>query len=383
MNIIKILKVNRKINTFLLALFLLSACKNFKEANTVNYTLRKIKSLKISIDSLTSRPLFASEVQVWENNLVLFNKRNQKIQFYDLNTGSFVRAISLEKDGENGIGQAKDFLIASKDSIFVVSPNQYKVFLLNSSGRVLENYRLINSSKPNSISAMPDPMPFYHPLFMIGNKLHISSIPDDNPYFDSFYQRKNLATLLDLNTKNISYHYGFPENYRKNIYPSNMNFYSRVYILHLKSFAYSFLQDEYIRLVSNDYSIEKKYQAVPKNFVAFKGLSKRIIDAFEDSRVGNTLPSFISIQYDSFRKRTYRVLQIPQIDEKGDILKNKFKNVLMEFDENLNKTKEIIFTDKSSYNPLNLFFTPEGMWIQRGTDNEDELVYDLIEFIDK
>jgi hypothetical protein len=51
------------------------------------------------------------------------------------------------------------------------------------------------------------------------------------------------------------------------------------------------------------------------------------------------------------------------------------------FNENFEKLGFVSLKKSQQYNPLNLFFTPEGMWIQRFTDNEDELVYDLVEFV--
>jgi hypothetical protein len=379
----KIIQTSKRIVFILLLVFVFSSCREqgAEGIKAKNYSLKTKKSLKILLDSLTTRPLFASEIQIWKDNLILFNTKKQKLQFYELKTGNFIRAISLESSGNNGVGLAKSFLVVSKDSIFVISSNQYKVFLINALGKVLESYRLINSSKPNATSAMPDPMPFYHPPVLLNNQLHISSIPDDNPYFDSFYQRENLTTILDLKSKEISYAYSFPDNYRKNIYPTNMNFYCRVYIPHLNSFAYSFLLDEHIRIVSSNYQNEKTFQAIPNNFELFKGLKKRIADAFEDSKIGNTLPSFVSLQHNPFEKKTYRILQIPKTDEKGNLRKDKYKLILLGFDENFNKIKEITFNEKSPHNPLHLFFTPEGMWIQRSTENEDELVYDLVEFV--
>ncbi|GAB4494052.1 MAG: hypothetical protein OHK0045_24630 [Raineya sp.] len=355
----------------------LYSCGKKVEMSEKKYGLKAIKSLTISIDSLTQKPIFAKEVSIWKNCIVILNEKQQKLQFYNLQNGIFIKSINLAKEGDNGVGKIKDFLVLSEDSIFVLSPTHYKVYLINQNGKVLDKYNLINSSKFNENSAMPDPMFFYHPLIILGGKLHISSVPDDNPYFESFYKRKNLATVVDLQNRFVSYDYSFPENYRKYIYPSNMNFYSRVYIPHLNKFAYSFLQDSYIRIVSVDYKEEIRHLAVPDGFIPYQGLKKRVTDAIEDSKIGNTLPSFIFLTHDPFRKKTYRLLYLPE--EKN----NKSKMLLMEFDEKFSKNKVLTFSEKkkTKYNPLNIFFTSEGMWIQRFTDNEDELVYDLVEFV--
>ncbi|PKQ66751.1 DUF4221 family protein [Raineya orbicola] len=361
----------------IIVIHFVSAC-TLKEAKEQNFR-NKIsvqKTLSIPLDSLTPQYIFNPQL-IKEKELVFLNSKINSLDFYSIEDKRLIKRIKFAKEGENAVGKIYQFLYHNADSIFVVNSYQYKVFLIDETGKVKEKYSLIKQKKHSATTAMPAIFPFNHSLILESNKLHIASSPDDDPYKDSFYQRKGLCIILNLKTKEFAYAMEFPKIYKDKYFATPFNFFSRIFLKKENKFVYSFLADKNIQITDMNHNLIEGKELDAPHFIEIPSLKKRIIDSQENTNAFNQNARYAEMYYNPFTDEYYRGVEIPLSKD------NKSKVYLAIFDKNFNNIGEVLIyeSDKLTYNLLNAFFTSEGMWIQRITDNEDELVYDLVEFV--
>lgn len=360
--------------------FSLIACEKESEIGAFKNKIKILKSFTISLDSLTPNHLSTPQF-IQNKSLAFLNSKNNSIDIYGIEEKKIIKRIKLLSSGENAVGKIQQFLYHNTDSIFVVNSYQYKAFLIDENGKIKEKYSLMKQNKHSPTTAMPEVFPFHCPPVLIGNQLHIASAPDDNPYFDSFYQREALSIVLNLRTKEIQYKMKFSDLYQQKYFTNNLNFYSRIYLENEYKFIYGFFADQNLQITNKKYKLLNSKKLKSPHFVEIPSLKKRVESSQENTKIGNNNPTYFNIYYDYHKNEFYRIISVPLSDKNNK--KSYSKGFLGIFDKDFENIGEVLLyeTDKTNYNLMNLFFTPEGMWIQRFTDNEDELVYDLIEFL--
>ncbi len=370
----KITKVVFFKTSILLAFFLLLLSCRDANKELKDGRFKVIKSLKIDIDSVTPQVFTVS--QKLDNKLFILNQKNTSIDVYDFKDGGILqKRIILKKEGIDGVGVINDFLVHTQDSIFLLNCYGYKVFLVNDKGKIITKYNLLKN-KVGKETAMPDPFPWHKMVFFKKN-LYISSVPDSNPFQKDYYEKEQ--NLIVLNTENhfFDIKVGFPDIYKNKIYPYALSSFSRAFSTSKKSFFYSFFADENIIVYDYEHKNKKSYIANSKYLKKVENLKKEILDETSNNIIANKLSFFNFIHYDSYKDLIYRFfsLKVQQQDKQIE------KLGVIVLDKNFKIIGDFLINDKKKYNILQPFFTPEGMWIQRLTDNEDELVYDLVEFV--
>jgi len=366
--------------TLLFWCFYLMACKQESEMSSFKNRIKILKSFTLSLDSLTPNQLPTPQF-IQNKSLAFLNSKNNSIDIYGIEEKKIIKRIKLLSSGENAVGKIQQFLYHNTDSIFVVNSYQYKAFLIDENGKIKEKYSLIKQNKHSPTTAMPEVFPFHCPPVLIGKRLHIASAPDDNPYFDSFYQREALSIVLNLENKEIQYKMRFSDLYQQKYFTNNLNFYSRIYLKNDNKFVYGFFADQNLQITNAEYNLLKNIKLNSPHFIDIPSLKKRVESSQENTKIGNTNPTYFNIYHNHHKNEFYRIISIPISNKTNK--KTYFKGFLGIFDKDFENIGEVLLyeTDKTNYNLMNLFFTPEGMWIQRSTDNEDELVYDLVEFV--
>ncbi len=361
-------------------LFFFLSCGNQKEEKTAQqsaYQLIKKSTLNISIDStVDNSPINTQFFQ--EKELVILNRKDNSLLFYPFQDKSKIsKKILLEKEGNNSVGQITDFVVHTEDSIFVLNSGRYTLYMLNKNGKVMETYKILKG-KVGQETAMPDPFPF-HPLIYENGKVYITGAPDRNPMKDDYYVAKSLLIEVNLKTKDFQYKYSFPEVYRKNIYPHNLNMTFRTYSKKHNKFIYSFPADNHIQVTNHQTDDEnKQYLANSAQLQEVIPTKKRILDPVESSRVGNSMSVFGFVHYDNHRDLFYRAFAIRTKDNKEIIS----KDGLIILDTDFNKIGEIAEIPKEN-SFLNPIFTKEGMWLMRQESKEGFITYDLFELTKK
>jgi hypothetical protein len=354
-------------------LFLLFSC-NDKDKKLEKQGFKVLKSLKMVSDSTTSQNFTVS--QKINDKLFILNQKNRTIDVYHFKDGGGLhKKIVLKKEGVNGVGVINDFLVHTQDSIFLLNCYNYKVFLINQEGEIITKYNLLKHKIGNQ-TAMPDPFP-WHKMCLIDKKLYISSVPDSSPFQKDYYKREQNLIVLDIESHAFEVKLGFPDIYRQKIYPYALSSFSRAYSDKKKVFFYSFFADENIVVFDHEHKRKKSYLANSKYLEKVESLKKELLDEAANNIAANQISFFNSIHYNPHKDILYRFfsLKIPDKD------KSISKTGVIILDKDFNIIGDFLIDDKLIYNTLQPFFTPEGIWIQRLTDNEDELVYDLIDFV--
>ncbi|NJK82427.1 MAG: DUF4221 family protein, partial [Saprospiraceae bacterium] len=299
-------------NTFIFALialltYILSACQSEQEtrrSDRKDIQLISKKVIHIALDSVTPIPIVNTQL-FQENQLVVLNSKLNALQFYEFKDGGkMTKRLQFEKEGAEGVGSISKFLIHSLDSIFLLNAYQYKLYLVNDKGKILEKYSLLNR-KIGDNTALPDPFPFSKMIFL-KNSLYICSVPDENPNADAFYLTKNSVIRLNLKNKKFDYIYGFPEIYKKNRYPNTLNHIYMGFIPTMNKFMYSFAASENIQVTDIDHQKTEEYYAGSVLFDEIKPLAKPIPDAMMNNLKGNKRARFTALFHDSYRNLIIR-----------------------------------------------------------------------------
>jgi len=357
----------------ILLVFVIYACTNQTDTNKL-LRIKAIKTIRLQIDSLSKNHFDVLQFLEKTNELIFLNKKINALDLYDLSDNNKLKnRILLKKEGENGVGTVNNFLFHTADSIFLLNSYAYKVFLINNKAQVINTYSLIKGQIGNQ-TALPFSMPFHNPMVLKNNKLYISATPDRNPNTKDYFNAKMLSICLDLKSKKYTYDYSYPINYKKKFYPNAYHLFSRIYNENKDIFVYSFFASDSL-YITNYKNFQRVVNGSGARFNQVVSFEKPILNNIENNSIANSNSFYSNLFFNKWKNIYYRfcVIQNEQIKEQEiDILV---------FNENFEKLGFVSLKKSQQYNPLNIFFTPEGMWIQRFTNNEDELVYDLVEFV--
>ncbi|NJK83069.1 MAG: DUF4221 family protein [Saprospiraceae bacterium] len=363
-----------------LLIFILFACQSEQEtqkASTKDVKLISKRKMHIPLDSITATPYFNTQL-FQQNQLIVLNSKLNALQFYEFkDRGKMTKRLQFEKEGEYGVGSISKFLVHNLDSIFLLNAYQYKVYLVNDKGEIIEKYSLL-TRKIGDNTALPDPLPFSR-MTLLGESLYICSVPDENPSTDAFYLSTNNVTKLNLRSKKFDYIYGFPEIYKTNRYPNKLNNMDLSFIPPLNKFIHSFAASENIQVTNIDHRQTKEYYAGSILFDKIKPLVKPIPDATKNNLEGNKRPSFITVLHNPYQNLIIRLANTEAINE--DNRQQKQKGSLIFLDYQFNKIGEAVFEEDMFL--LNMHFTEEGIYIFKKSDNENEMVYELFEVVIK
>lgn len=140
----------QKIRFYVIIIFLISeifGCKNLSKETELIPTGQTI-SIFLSNETRN----FTNCIRYFKLNkdssyLVISNFDFNRIEFYDIKSGSLAFSINLMKHGPDGIGSLRGFEIVSRDSILVFNDmaNSGLFFMVNSQGKILRKYNILSS----------------------------------------------------------------------------------------------------------------------------------------------------------------------------------------------------------------------------------------------
>jgi hypothetical protein len=383
--------------TFITGLLIVSfSCKqkveyviNLKEYVINDSTLlyKTVLSKNIHVgDSITHFPLVS---QLYDKNeiveYIILDKN--KLHFFDYNTGSLKKTHYINSSSTTGCGVLNNysgFYYHSPDSIFIYNYKLKYVFLIDSLSNIKKKWNVIDKNlakypvDPEALTASP--------LIFTEGIIILSGSALGQPK-DASETNKPISCLINTNNDSIKYEGCFPEQYRKE------NF-GGVYlnsIYHSKgkdnSIIYSFPIDHYLYLYNDDYSNENKIYAGSRNIKMITSSSMSSIDIFVNKNEGIKYyvgqPSYKNILYDRYRDLYYRIATIPLSGwkESDKTFKKPFSILILNGQRALISETPII----ENYNELNLdnmHISPEGLIIQRITNDENILNFEIYKIID-
>lgn len=351
----------------------------------------------ISIDDKTSNNwFFAQIVNIDEEEYFVFQDHIQSdpryIHFENLKENEKSFKIKLSLEGPEGIGHLDGFHVRNLDSIFVLNRYKYELNLVDTSGKVIDRFRLRNDDS-NEQSEQLTALPFiwtFAPILDLGEKLVIPAIPDQES-FDSQYKQKLQTIELKIKSETSAYKLGFSDRY----------FDSGFWGIHLETPSYTVNYTDSVILQS--FPIEDRVMVFDFDLNLLKApslFSKYYDDSFRSLSDFNSEPSILyphiysnpknnSILYDQYRELYYRVFSGPyplstiENWEKsgifGEMGNNEYPDrKIMVFDRYFRELG-VIELDKSLYWVDFIRVIKGGILVQRQTDDENKCTFELFE----
>jgi hypothetical protein len=179
--------------------------------------LRKVGIKEFRLDSVTSFRTNYVDIYMDKNKnyLILENRNKPSIQFYDFSGDSLSFEVKLEIDGPNGVGKMRGFFVKNLDSIYVLNPFHYAVYLVNRNGNVIDKYSwLHNAAQLKSLSMAG--IYTTSPGILLNNKLHLFAVPETGYKRKSTFESGKVDVVLDLKNRSVELNYNYPDVYRKN-----------------------------------------------------------------------------------------------------------------------------------------------------------------------
>ncbi|WP_297336938.1 DUF4221 family protein [Algoriphagus sp.] len=336
---------------------------------------------------------FALLTQLWEDasgeahliRMNYFSSNPNYLFINSLNDSTLDLTLEFENEGPHGVGNVTEFYFHSYDSIFLIDRYQYRVSLADSSGRVLQSYRIKHSSgnRPDENSVLPWSSSKSR-IFKVGNALYIPVIPDVDPFLTG-YQKENLLVELDLISGECSSLLGFPNSYKsgeffggpEQIIPSISPYKA------LGQYLVSFPLSDSIFLLDIQTKKMKPFQWMGSrlredlNFIDF---TERQTDRGKAFQLGTDF--YFSVNYDPIRKEIWRVFYKKYTEESiSKMLDNQSggpnQKTLLRISENNTRLEEIEIPLNSKLNPYDLMVLKDGFFVSFDS-LEDRLIFKKI-----
>lgn len=347
---------------------------------TQKVELIKINSKTFVLDSLTSLAYPIIQYVPKYNILVGFSSFNNTLVIYDYKTSAIRQKIGLSDDKEKGVGNfhtafTYNFYFINYDSIVIFNQSEEKVFLVDSSARVLRSF----SVKPTDKSHFPPRANLTDLMHYADGEVYLYSGPGRNIYNPRAPFLSNLMLLLNLKTGKTRTILKYPDQYSKATWGEHLYDFYTTYNSNEGKFVVSFPNDHYIYVLSHG--------SKPLQFYS-GGDSVLHVNPFSFS-TSNTKPNEDDIEKELNNLRIQRYYHRIFYDQFNNVYYRFVSPALKDFDKNLGTQFSIIILDKNfnkigeqnfkreDYTQLSTFISSEGLCLLRDGDTEDKLEYDI------
>jgi hypothetical protein len=343
-------------------------------------------SIKISLDSITSFYFLYADYYNWEEKSKKFVAYQDFIKsttvnylnIYDLNQKKHIQKIELDYEGPNGIGSPAGFLLKTMDSIYVPSPYKYSIYLINSKGEVLGNYKLSTKFVKNVSSLMY--LRNFNKMFMNENKLFVPGSPDFDGN-DGNYSVKGHMNVFNLENDSSYSLIGYSHKYKSNEYWSPQQLLSSIafnsvdkrIIVNYPVDPFLYIYDTKGKLID---SVLVKSKIIEEDIKA----SKIPLEGFEEGlRFSYSSDEYFGVIYDPVNQLYYRFIKGKFSDESIEqMLQQKRgqpgKRSIIVLNNDLTFKKELLI-NPDKYIIDDAFIGPDGLYLLKKTELEDVKEY--------
>ncbi|WP_228527738.1 DUF4221 family protein [Pararhodonellum marinum] len=334
------------------------------------------------VDSLTSnRPSSIQYHTLRDKDVISFlNVHYNEIQLFDFNSESLIKKIPFDK---NLFGTITGYHISSLDSIFITSNDKLRTFLVDEQANLLKTYRIENSQG--------SPLPIGLNTFKLDSLLLVTNqvaMFDSNGIIEeSLVSVYNLHALVLGSGKDSFNFLSYPAIYKDGFSPE-LGLYFSAIDDQKKEIYFGFSASDFVLKYALIDGFEKQPNLLkikPTDFFEVKNargrdvsdFSKRQIYYLDNYNYGNLI-------YDKFRNLIYRLAYFPvenpkkRLEDSKEILK---KRKLLVFDPGSNELKLEICLDEIEFYEGLILPTPIGILIYRNTEEEDEIKFEIYEFM--
>lgn len=345
--------------------------------------LEEIVSKRFILDSDTApKPHY---IQVFTDTtntkyLTFLNTYNNAIYFYDYNSLAFIKKITYDKKGPDGILKPMGYHIKTMDSIYVYDGATISLLLTNGKGQILNKYSLkknLDIKETNWTVMYPQYRSYTTmPIMMTSKEIlftgqFMQSIPKD------IISNFKFTARLDLKTQQVSFLHGYPKELYGEDYNWEGGLYTEVYPeLHPDGdkLIYSFpvSHDLYIAELNSE-SYTKVYGG--SNFAnTIQSIAKDPRKTSREAMLRHVIEQdeYAGIRYDKYRDVYYRIMR-KGAENDAMALKEK-PIVIIVMDKDFKYLGETTIGLWREWNYNNVFVTKEGLNIEYLDDNDVEEV---------
>ncbi len=377
-----------------LVLLVLGGCKkNTAEIKNLRkgsleaiYKLKEVKTKKILLDSSTAPSpqyiqIFKDSLKI--RNFTFLNTYNNSIYFYNYETLKFIKKITYDRKGPDGILKPTGYFIKDMDSIYMFDLQLNEIVLTNNKSRVLKKYSLRGEGNSKTwYKRYPQyntqtVQPFIettNELLLVGQFM---SVPDN------LISKNKFIAHLNKVTGSVTYSHTYPKSHYGYNYNWEGGYTIEVFpVIHSEEdkliFSFPVSHDLFISdLNFNNYT--KVYAG--SNFAnTIHSIDK---DREKTSRIDFSLnimrhDNYAAILYDKYRHVYYRFLRkaIPNATFKTSWKKKPIAVIML--DEKFNYLGETTIGNMGEWRWQNSFVTKEGLNIEYLDDDDiDEVALTL------
>lgn len=337
------------------------------EKGKIEFLLDSNTSYQTLMMSVYAVPKSSKRYLVYENRI------GQTVQFYDFDEGNLAKEIKYEREGPNGVGKIRGFYVHTLDSVYLMSSKHYQLILVDSMGKVLNRYPLINRDTQVADWSLPA-IYTSTPAFLRHGLFYFIAFPESKPY-----ETKKPVLVLNVADSSCELRYHFPDTYQQGLKWGMLGGEVAATQTQSGSFLYSFSCDPYLYETS-DHGAESKHFAGSRFFERTEPWEKGMGDGAEEAYV--TRSCFRGIVYDSFREVYYRFthLKLPALNARNErnTIWNKPMSVII-----LNNKFQVIGEtrlESNRYDFRNWLVVKEGLLICNSNQHNPDLEEGKLKF---
>ncbi|PWL27839.1 MAG: hypothetical protein DCO95_15290 [Roseivirga sp. XM-24bin3] len=363
-----------------------------QNASQENITYQKTGDKVFHLDS-TMR--FANQSLVLFNEgeepkLSIFNQMNASVNYFDYESGELESKVFFEREGPNGIGNVAHMghFQTSKDSIFLFSPWESKVYLMDREGKKMNSYSLTppgRKESENKYLGYSLETSQNSPVFQKGNDLYINVV--NSGQLKSEDGSLVFMIKLNLETKEKQY-LEINQSILFNEFWGILFPYASTAVIDDNRIITSFAKNPKVS-ISN---IEN-----PHTIITEKEVSSSFIDEFKPFPKKNSEHpyygyNFMDINHETIKrafytglfysnseKHFYRVAFQERTEEQLELSRDGMQYAIVITDENLNKLADLELPRGKYYMDMT-FVNQYGLHLanrEAYKNNEDQLVFDI------
>lgn len=375
---------------FCYALLLIASCsnnrieiKNDKKGKLqAKMALDEIGSKSFILDDETApKPLYIQIINdtLGERQLTFLNNYNNSIYFYDFENQEFLKKITLDKDGPDGVPMPEGYHIKNQDSIYLFS-RLLKIFLINSNGNVI-NKASLNSG--HDVRGKDIGWAYRYPEFYLETVTPFMERPKEflltgifgGTMPDSIVDKFKFTAHIDFDLKSVEYSHTYP----RSLFGNNVNWgeglsvqvFPQMYPNNNKM-IYSFPMSHHLFITDMEDNNYSKVYAGSNFASSIKSIDKRpgraSAELIRSSFVRQDM--YAAIIYDKYRKIFYRFLRrgIPDAPKETSWKEKEIAVIIM--DEKFNYLGETTLGTERVWHWQNSFVTEEGLNIEYLEEND-------------
>jgi len=315
------------------------------------------KTIKLKIDEVTTIATAYIQYDDKTNKLYMLSENTNILNVFNLNEKKIIKKIKFKNEGPNSVGLISGFYYKNKDTIFVFSLWQNRIYLCDENAKIKNKYDLPDwkdSHFPVSIVKR------FNKLYYVNNKLYFSG-----DYAPILKEKNNINPLVeyDISTKKAIHIGEVPVRlgYKNwgNLTSTYIGFATPNSIVFGCNILDSLVIYNTRTKKINEFAVKSKFFTVKDIHPFSNSPNIKAKDYIERAKHQLSQPYYIGVLYDKYRKLYYVFVRYKS-SYKNFISGKVQRTGIIILNNKFNKLGETIFTRVGMSNS---FITKDGLYI--------------------